>query len=196
VGIVPDETSTRQIIRIYEPIFDKLFFLGSLQGKLSITATGDPATRGDEKIHGMAFPATDGADIELNIHGEGGRQRILQHVATLLHEMIHAFFMVYMLPKYYREKTFRKYGYDGNGQYWHEIAYALEKAVNGLGGVQLDLGRSRAIWREMAKGERIDPRKWGMNVQRNQAAPPHVLVAYQTRILQDRKLAVAWPPGQ
>ncbi|KAN0090121.1 hypothetical protein V8E51_018700 [Hyaloscypha variabilis] len=125
VGIVPDETSTRQIIRIYEPIFDKLFFLGSLEGKLSITATGDPATRSDEKIHGMAFPATDGADIELNIHGEGGQQRILQHVATLLHEMIHAFFMVYMLPKYYREKTFRSYGYDGHGQYWHDIAYAL-----------------------------------------------------------------------
>jgi hypothetical protein len=72
MGIVPDKTSTRQIIKIYEPIFDKLFFLRSLEGKLSIIATGNPATRGDEKIHGMAFPATDGADIELNTPGEGG----------------------------------------------------------------------------------------------------------------------------
>jgi hypothetical protein len=110
--------------------------------------------------------------------------------------MIHAFFTVYMLPKYYREKTFRSYGYDGHGQYWHDISYALEKAVNSLGGVQLDLGRSRAIWREMARGEPIDPRKWGMNIQRKQAAPPHVLVAYQTRILQGHRLAVAWPPDK
>ncbi|KAE9366251.1 hypothetical protein N431DRAFT_352501 [Stipitochalara longipes BDJ] len=199
VGIVSNSTSTSQLIRTYEPIFDKLFFLESLEGKLDITATGDPADQGSYIEDGNAVTAKVGAKIEINTQRDRGQYRILTHIATLIHEMIHAFLSVYMLDKYrYETDSFNGIGYTGHGGYLQDMAYTIDKAIQSLMGLTLDLGRECAIWQEMqeASGERIDASKWGMSVQKHQRAPAKKLYPYQINIQGVRQNVVRWPPYQ
>jgi len=161
-------TSTEKLAELYEPIFDNLFFLGTLKGRVKVTASGKPS----KKVYGYArtdskYP--DRAKIVVNTLYDDGYGRIIKHVATLLHEMIHAFLLIYMARTYYwlpaRFNNGR--GYTGHGSAWHDIAYALEQAVTRLMGVNLEMGREISMWTELQKakwrGEKIDPSKWGLS---------------------------------
>ena len=187
-------TSTKKLAELYEPIFDSLFFLGTLKGRVKVTASGEPTefsgaygyARADSK-----YP--DRAKIVVNTLYDDGLGRMLKHVATLLHEMIHAFLLIYMarryhwLPAYFNNGR----GYTGHGTAWHDIAYALEQAVKRLMGVHLELGREISMWTELQKakrrGEKIDPSKWGLSGKRNRS--PERLLA-QHSILQGRQMRV------
>jgi hypothetical protein len=105
--IVGSGTSTRQIIQFYQPIFDKLFFLESLKGQLRISATGQPTHLVGN--YGWVQPdARDAgkANIAVNTLFDDGKMRTLFHIGTVLHEMIHAFLMIYGLPQYLRDPRF------------------------------------------------------------------------------------------
>lgn len=171
-SIPANNVSTRDIILFYEPIFDKLFFFGSLKGRLNITASGKWTF--SEGNYGWTAPKTrrpDMAKIVINTLAPGTQKRVLDHMGTLIHEMIHAFILIYALPQYTYNMAYQNFandGYTGHGVAWHDIAYALEKAVTDptLWGVKLWLGRDNSMQAELRAaqqtGERIDPSRWGL----------------------------------
>ena len=79
----------------------------------------------------------------------------------------HAFFFIYGHQSQHFGGKFSTYGYTGHGASWHDIAYALAKAVKDptLWGVPLELGRdvSMAVELNAAQwaGEYIDPTPLG-----------------------------------
>lgn len=167
--------STYELIKFYQPIFDKLFFLGSLKGRLKVTATGKWANR--EGNYGWAnfdSQRRDKAKIAVNTMMDNGQNRILRHMGTSLHEMIQGFLLIYMVPRYNKERRLfnNGHGYTGHGSAWHDIAYALEKASDHstLMDIKLPMGRDVALWGEMVqaqtRGEKIDPNKWGLGQNR------------------------------
>jgi hypothetical protein len=124
VKLVPSETSTTKIANIYISIFDRLFFFGSLKGRISFTATGEVSNR----IYGYTDPLGDSrqpqeAKIAVNTLYHNRKGRILQHLATMLHEMIDAYLMIHMLPVYLDgETSFYKDGHTGHGASWQDVA--------------------------------------------------------------------------
>jgi hypothetical protein len=167
VKLVPAGTSTYKIAKIYMPIFDRLFFFKSLRGRLHIIPTG----KYSKKTYGWTEDTSNNkAKIVVNTSWEDGKTRVLKHIATTLHEMIHAFLLIYMLP-YYRDErpSFYGDGYTGHGAAWQDIAYALETAVNDprFLDLKLDLGRGTALRGEINKAsELIDPARWGLDFRR------------------------------
>jgi hypothetical protein len=167
VKIVPAGTSTNEIAKIYMPIFDRLFFLGTLQGHVSISPSGQFSNT----CYGYTDDISqDQAQIVVHTLFEDGETRVLKHIATILHEMIHAFLFVYMHPQYLESPNFHGDGYTGHGESWQDIAYALDKATSdpGLLNMKLQMGRDTALKGEMRKtSERIDPARWGLDLSRN-----------------------------
>jgi hypothetical protein len=165
-------TPTHQIIQFYQPIFDKLFFLGSLKGQLQIFATGTPAQIAGnlgwtQRDHRDASKA----NITVNTLIDYGNTRTMSRIGTVLHEMIHAFLIIYGLPQYMSDPRFRRFsgtGYTEDGVAWQDIAYALEKAFRDpiLMDVKLPPGRDISLWTEIlqlqARGKKIDPKRRGL----------------------------------
>jgi hypothetical protein len=118
----------------------------------------------------------DRAKIVVSTLNDDRENRILKHVSTLFHEMIHAFLRIYKnLICNFRRRFHDGYGYTGYGIYWHDIAYALQKAVKSSTGITLDLGRKISMVIELQQaritGERIDLTKWGLLKKRDSEIP-------------------------
>jgi len=159
---------------------------------VDIEATG---TLGADGTEGYEKRVKGGAEIKINTIPRGNEERVLKHMATLLHGIIHAFLDVYMLRRENKSR-FDLNGYTGHGQFWQGIAYAMETAVSPLLGVSLDLGRESALWQEIqeAEGERIDASRWSMSVHKNQRAPANIQHhLYQTKIRGGQRHVVVWP---
>ena len=89
-------------------------------------------------------------------------------LSVLLHEMIHAFLLLYSCPLKCQFDP-RSSGHTGHAGAWQDAAYAVEKACNDSGclGVDIDLGRLWCLKFEMeATGMQPpgDVGRWGFDL--------------------------------
>jgi hypothetical protein len=92
---------------------------------------------------------------------------VILWAGTLLHEMIHAYLYLFMLPKKTRTKKFEADGRTGHGLAWQDIAYVLEKRTNSSNMIRLpddlDLGRDISLEFELKRWKNkptIDRKRW------------------------------------
>jgi hypothetical protein len=85
VKLVSPGTSTEELVKTYEPIFDNLYFLGSLKSRSKITASSVLS----QKTGSYGYARKDSmypnrGKIAVNTLNDDGENRILKHVSTLL----------------------------------------------------------------------------------------------------------------
>jgi hypothetical protein len=83
VKLVSPGTSTEELVKTYEPIFDNLFFLHSLKGRFKITASSVLS----QKTGAYGYARKDSmycnrAKIVVNTLNDDGENRILKHMST------------------------------------------------------------------------------------------------------------------
>jgi len=90
-------------------------------------------------------------------------------VGTLLHEMIHAYILLFLK----RDRVLELEGKTGHGFVWQEIAYALTIAINDPSLInfhhKLDLGRDDSLMYELERHGAhvvVDASKWGLGIRK------------------------------
>jgi hypothetical protein len=163
-------------------LFDDLFFGGSLAEfcELKLNSNPPPAQWGGGVLLGVCQERTRRdiyggklRDVRCTItvwtrHDiPNDRERRLNQLGTMVHEMIHAYFSVYSCHWRGCIRTLDRVGRTGHGFAWQDAAYAIataaadEKWVN----LPIQLGRCGSLVRELRASKQnrnLDVRRWGM----------------------------------
>lgn len=146
-------------------IFDDYFFLGALGPYIEVKMADDtPANSGWVGITKKKRHFTSSAPPEIQIelkrqpHQLWTRTRIQESLDTLLHEMTHAFLMIYSAPEAFLEyfryrRLVETEGLTGHGPCWVRVAAAVAaEADRSLGGMweMWSLGITNALLSEKA----------------------------------------------
>jgi hypothetical protein len=178
----------------YFRVFDELFFGRRLWMNCVLIVSPDFK----EGVEGVCRPDAKIGKCVItlyNMRGTTFEQRVQSYLGTLLHEMLHAYLVLYVRGEYDPHPGCHLgVGHTHHGVAWQNIAQALEQAVNDpkLLGLQLDLGRQDSLDLELyyteerngfmgvdRPGQPMDPERWGLKrrdgLQKKNIAK-HVLV--------------------
>lgn len=157
-----------ELLHEFLKVFDRLFFFGGLtgfcflevvpneEGVLGETFGARPEYYGHEKVR-KPFQVK----IEI-INGtnysevQEPRERLLAYVETLLHECVHAMFIVYvcLAKQECRKRKWEALGDSGHLTAWQDAALAVERASVQLYPRRLSLNREHSYWEEIAQSGR------------------------------------------
>jgi hypothetical protein len=195
----------------YFLVFDQLFFFGSLLGHCELVLSPDFRnwTLGEccpDLFSGKAIITI------YNIRETTFEDRVQSYLCTLLHEMIHAYIQVYVQIDHISHSrglvSHLGVGYTQHGVAWHNIAHALEQAVNDpkLLGLQLDLGRQVSLDAEIyyteehsgfmgvdRPGQPMDPEIWGL--KRKDEGQKKRFAEHEAQIQKELQKKVQNTPG-
>jgi hypothetical protein len=161
----------------YFRVFEQLFFGGRLWMNCVLVVSPDFK----EGVKGICRPDAKIGKCVItlyNMRGTTFEQRVQSYLGTLLHEMLHAYLVLYVRGEYDPHPGCHLgVGHTHHGVAWQNIAQALEQAVNDpkLLGLQLDLGRQNSLDHELyyteerngfmgvdKPGQSMDPKRWGL----------------------------------
>lgn len=123
------------VAKAYLPIFDDLFFFGSLKERCTVSLKSlDDHTSGYSNVR-IHDNGGDTCTIYIDMKGSGDVKKLL---GTLAHEMVHAFIRLFSCLA--DECDWERHGRTGHGRTWEVIARAIERSVNADFGLGIDLG--------------------------------------------------------
>jgi len=166
------------IILAYFKLFDELFFQGRLGSicklKFEHQRPGDASLLGHTDILitsdcGNGHYKLKHCNILLFDRKHDyrrPRERLLDCLGTLLHEMCHAFIGIWGCTDTMCKTKIENRGKRGHGFAWQDIAYSVERACRDPGflGLSLDLGRWQSLEKELKVSgatHPIDLGRWG-----------------------------------
>jgi hypothetical protein len=169
----------KDVIEAYFKLFDRLFFFGSLEGRcevhFSIRQNVSAGMNGASEHNTFSFLPL-GKIILLKLYKRDyqfprRRDRLNSFLGTVLHEMIHAFHLLWGCKYRWCERKIENEGKSGHGWAWQDTAYALEMAVRDRQFLVLDivLGRDMALADALHREKLGIPRqllpKWGLRYE-------------------------------
>lgn len=167
----------------YKTLFDRLFFFGSLRPHVKCVMQKPKGA--EEHLMGRtdqdksyqlkwSYPFHE-KRMEVCItlfrtKTKSRPERLKEYLATMLHEMIHAFLDIWGCRYEGCYNVWQRQGVKGHGHAWQDAALAIELAVadKSMLGIELDLGRQKSLAVDIVYERRAVPEeqelgRWGMN---------------------------------
>jgi hypothetical protein len=143
-----DQCFSQEAFAAFFEVFDDLFFFGSLRERVTfriVPLTGNQQSTIPALTKPVRVIVTDGTTemhIEIQITTINEVNELL---GILLHEMCHAFFLIYSCNVDNCMNRFENCAKDGHGIAWQKVAAAIEKYARQKLSLQLDLTRLRSF---------------------------------------------------
>lgn len=152
--------SDEKVIMNFFKEFDKLFFFGSLDSRVTLNIQwGNPPLllgycKADEEISyntqvGRVSPHMRAMIVLSKNEGMDRDTRLLEYLATLLHEMCHAFLQLWGCDTGHCMQDANAGGPTGHAAAWQDICFAVEKATRKHLKLAIDCNRIVAYALEM-----------------------------------------------
>jgi hypothetical protein len=148
----------------YFLFFDKIFFFSAIQDNCGFSFVHPPLTDwGGNILHGKCRPLDDDfkptntlSSWLVSLVEMDGKLRLHSYIEILLHEMLHAYFQIYVCRCLSCEKRNDIFlGLTGHGYAWQLAAIQLEDVCSQRLGYTVNLGQAISFARELEERARV-----------------------------------------